>query len=71
MTSDGREARALAFSSHDQHFDQELPHLAARPQRGALVEIVAQRLESAGALQLGQRQCPHEGQDVVADLPGR
>lgn len=41
MTSDGREARALAFSSHDQHFDQELRTLP--PDRSAARSLRSSR----------------------------
>src|SRR5690606_10284984 len=55
-------------SLHDQRLDQQLAHATVGAHAGPLVEILAQVLQTARPLDLGQRQRLHIGHPVLADL---
>ena len=62
--------RQPGASLDDQRTENELAHLSLRAGRGALVEVLADGLESDRPLELLQRDGPEIGENVFADFAG-
>ena len=58
------------FSFDDQRLNDDFPHASVAAHAGALVEVLAQVLQTVCTLDLGHRNRPQVGDDILRDLAG-